>query len=84
MIAANLLGEAEGVGDCIIESIEEPSSIAQAPFMELSYTGIEPWIVIAVDRSNLNRHIIVVSPEGDIRGHLQVSLEEWESTYLGY
>jgi hypothetical protein len=51
-----------------VEFVQEPSVLAGRPPSEVSYTGLEPWIVSLVNGSRKIRYILVVSPQGDIQG----------------
>jgi len=51
-----------------VEFCQEPSVLGGRPPTELTYTGLEPWIVSLVNGSRKTRYVLVVSPEGDIVG----------------
>jgi hypothetical protein len=51
-----------------VEFAQEPSFLGGRPPTEPSYTGLEPWIVSLVNGSRRIRYVLVVAPDGDIRG----------------
>jgi hypothetical protein len=69
-------------GDLVVEAVEEPSSIAGHDVSELSYTGIEPWIVLLRRDETLRRYLVVVAPGGEIDGALETPMREYEPGYL--
>jgi hypothetical protein len=82
-LAAAEVGERFGEqGELIVEAVEEPSSIAGHEVSELSYTGIEPWIVLLRRDETLRRYVVVVAPDGEIDGALQTPMREGEPGYL--
>ncbi|HEX3680756.1 MAG TPA: hypothetical protein VHU90_13625, partial [Galbitalea sp.] len=42
----------------VVEAVEEPSSIAGWPPTELSYVGLEPWIVLLLDHAQKTRYVV--------------------------
>jgi hypothetical protein len=69
-------------GPLEVEAVEEPSSIAGHEVTELSYTGLEPWIVLLRNMEAEVRYIVVVLPDGSIAGRLQVPFLPFEGGYL--
>ena len=65
-------------GDLVVEAVEEPSSISGHDVSELSYTGIEPWVVL-LRRDETGS---VGAPDGKIDGALETPMREWEPGYL--
>jgi hypothetical protein len=65
-----------------VEAVEEPSYIAGREVSELSYVGVEPWIVLLRAREKLRRYIVVVAANGDVLGALETPMGEWEKIYL--
>jgi hypothetical protein len=82
-LAADDVAEAFGEpGPLVVEAVEEPSSIAGWEVTELSYVGIEPWIVLLLNVERQARYIVVVNPDGQIAGRLATPLLEWEPMFL--
>jgi hypothetical protein len=69
-------------GELEVEAVEEPSSIAGHETPELSYVGIEPWIVLLRRAENLRRYLVVAAPDGEILGALATPMRQWEPGYL--
>jgi hypothetical protein len=69
------MGEAD---ELVVEAADEPSGVRGDSPAELNYVGIEPWIVVLVDRSATKRYIVVVSPDGDILGAMRLQVGEAE------
>jgi hypothetical protein len=69
-------------GPLEIEAVEEPSSIAGQSVSELSYVGVEPWIVFLRRREQNVRYLVVVAPGGEVLGSLQTPMGEFEHIYL--
>jgi hypothetical protein len=65
-----------------IEAVEEPSSIAGEHVTELSYVGLEPWVVFLRSRESRRRYIVVVEGGGEILGALDTPVGEWEEMFL--
>lgn len=61
-----------------VEAVQEPSVLGGRPPSELSYTGLEPWIVSLVNGSRKTRYVLVVSPEGDIEGCITAPAGEFD------
>lgn len=82
-LAVGEVAERFGQGDPVeIEAVEEPSSIAGQDVSELSYVGLEPWVVLLRDRARLVRYVVVVAATGDILGSMKTPMDEWEHMYL--
>jgi hypothetical protein len=69
-------------GSLLVEAVEEPSSIAGWEVMELSYVGLEPWIVLLRNDNEDVRYVVVVMPDGTISGALRVPFLPFESMFL--
>jgi hypothetical protein len=69
-------------GPLEVEAVEEPSGIAGYEVSELSYTGLEPWIVLLRNMQAEVRYIVVVLPDGTVAGRLKVPFLEFEAGYL--
>jgi hypothetical protein len=82
-LAAAEVGDRFGEqGDLIVEAVEEPSAITGNETPELSYTGIEPRVVLLRRDEKLRRSVVVVAPDGEILGALNTPMREWEPGYL--
>ena len=68
--------------ELVVEAVEEPSAIAGHDVSELSYTGIEPWVVLLRRDQTLRRYVVVVAPDGEIDGLIETPMREWEPGYL--
>lgn len=76
---ADEFGESEPLE---IEAVEEPSAIAGAVVSELSYIGLEPWVVLLRNRWENTRYVVVVGPDGEILGLVRAPMDQWENMYL--
>jgi hypothetical protein len=76
---ANTYDEA---GPLEVEAVEEPSGIAGIPVSEVSYVGIEPWVVLLRNVEQERRYYVVVAPDGQIMGDIRTPFLEWEEAYL--
>jgi hypothetical protein len=65
-----------------IEAVEEPASIAGQSVSELSYVGVEPWVVLLRNRERKVRYLVVVAPHWEILGALKTPMGEFEHVYL--
>jgi hypothetical protein len=72
------LGE-EGVLD--IEAVTDSLAMAGRGPTELSYVGVEPWLVSLVNETRTERHIVAVSPRGNVLGAMRFRMSESESMY---
>jgi hypothetical protein len=77
--AAETFGEG---GPLEIEAVEEPSSIAGYEITELSYVGVEPWIVLLRNREARDRFFVVVMPDGTVEGALRVPFLPSEELFM--
>jgi hypothetical protein len=82
LAAADVAENFVEAGPLEVEAVEEPSSIAGHDVTELSYTGLEPWIVLLRNMDAEVRYIVVVLPDGTIAGRLQVPFLPFEAGYL--
>lgn len=83
LLAAARVGEEFGEqGTLAIEAVEEPSSIAGNEVTELSYVGVEPWIVLLRNDERRTRYIVVVMPDGRLTGTLRVPFVAFEELFL--
>jgi hypothetical protein len=64
-----------------VEFVQEPSFLGGRPPTEPSYTGLEPWIVSLVNGSRRIRYVLVVAPDGDIRGCTASPAGEFDSMF---
>ena len=81
LLAVDEVVDRHGPSALSIEAVEEPSAIAGIPTHELNYVGVEPWIVFLIDFESKIRYIIAVRPNGEVRGCLEVPLEDFEDMY---
>lgn len=82
-LAAAVVAEELGADEPLeIEAVEEPSSIAGAEVSELSYIGLEPWVVLLRDRWHNVRYLVVVAADGEIMGFIRAPMDQWENMYL--
>jgi hypothetical protein len=66
-----------------VEAVEEPSAIAGRDVTELSYVGLEPWLVLLRNRAKLKRYIVVIgSRGGETLGALVTKMNEFEEIFL--
>ena len=65
-----------------IEAVEEPSSISGRNVSELSYVGLEPWIVLLRNRERRFRYLVVVAADGEILGSVKTPMDEFEGMFL--
>jgi hypothetical protein len=69
-------------GPLEVEAIEEPSSIAGWGETETSYHGLEPWVVLFVNRERGCRYVVLMRPNGEIMGDIAADFLEYEGVYL--
>lgn len=82
LVAADDVAEAFGEeGPLEVEAVEEPSSIAGRPVSELSYVGVEPWIVLLRNVEREVRYLVVVNPDGVIAGRLRLPFLDFEGMF---
>jgi len=83
LVAATHVGE-EFVesGTLVVEAVEEPSSIAGHEPTELSYVGVEPWVVLLRNDQDGVRYVVVVAPDGTISGALRIPFLPFEDIFM--
>jgi hypothetical protein len=82
-VAADDVAESFGDdGPLEVEAVEEPSRVAGVAASETSYVGTEPWVVLVRNVEPERRYYVVVAPDGEIVGHIETSLLEWEMMFL--
>jgi hypothetical protein len=79
--AADVASEFGERGPLEVEAVEEPSSVAGRPVSELSYVGVEPWIVFLRNVEQEVRYIVVVNPDGVVAGRLRLPFLEFEGMF---
>jgi len=82
LAGADLAREFGEHGPLEVEAVEEPSSIAGYDVAELSYVGLEPWIVLLRNMHEEVRYVVIVLPDGDVAGRLRIPFLEFEGGYL--
>ena len=82
LAAADVAEHFDEPGPLEVEAVEEPSAIAGHEVTELSYTGLEPWIVLLRNMEAEVRYLVVVLPDGRIVGRLRVPFLEHEAGFL--
>lgn len=80
--AVHVSSEFGEVGSLRVEAVEEPSGIAGWEVTELSYVGVEPWIVLLRNDEAEVRYLVVVMPDGRISGSLRIPFLPFESLFL--
>ena len=80
--AAEIASEHDGDGPFEFEAAEEPRSIAGEEISELSYTGLDPWVVMLLNRERKTRYVAVVDPYGTVLSVLASRIGKWEMAYL--
>jgi hypothetical protein len=68
-------------GGLEVEAIEEPSTLGGRSAIELSYVGVEPWLVSLVNPDRTWRYIVAVNPDGTVAGFLRLEMSEGERLY---
>lgn len=82
LVAAADVAEAFGEeGPLEVEAVDEPSGIAGSSVSELSYVGVEPWIVLLRNVEREVRYLVVVNPDGVIAGRLRLPFLDFESMF---
>lgn len=79
--AADVAEEFGEQGPLEVEAVEEPSSVAGRPVSELSYVGVEPWIVLLRNVEHEVRYLVVVNPDGVIAGRLRCPFLAFEAMF---
>jgi hypothetical protein len=82
LAAADVADHFDESGPLEVEAVEEPSSIAGHDITEISYVGLEPWIVLLRNVQQEVRYVVVVHPQGGIAGRLRVPFLPFEGGYL--
>jgi hypothetical protein len=63
------------------EAAEDTLTLAGQSAPELGYAGIEPWLVILIDHPRRRRYLVIVGPDGLVRGHLETAMGPFEGMY---
>jgi hypothetical protein len=66
-----------------VESVSDPLAMAGRELTELSYVGVEPWLVSLVNEKRTHRFIVAVAPNGEVLGSMRFPLSEYEATMFG-
>jgi hypothetical protein len=66
-----------------VESVSDPKAMAGQTPTELSYVGVEPWLVSLINETRTHRYIVAVSPSGDAMASMRFPLGEWEAKLFG-
>jgi hypothetical protein len=82
LIAIDYLLSVEDPEELFIQAVDEPSSLAGFESPESNYVGIEPWVVLLIDPILETRYVVVVRPNGEVRGHMRTPMEDVERDYL--
>lgn len=82
LLAIDEVLERESTAELVVEAADEPSGLAGNPISEINYVGLEPWIILLVDLKAKKRWIVVVRPNGDAAGVLEMALEDFEDMFL--
>lgn len=69
------------MGPLKVEAVEEPSWIADQAITELSYGGVEPWVVFLRNPAAEIRYLVFVNPDGEIAGHLRLPFPPFEGMF---
>jgi hypothetical protein len=64
-----------------VEVVTDPLAMAGREPTELSYVGLEPWIVSVVDEKRTYRHIVSVSPTGEVLSAMRFPMGEFEQMF---
>lgn len=81
LAADQVAREFQDAGPFTLEAADEPSSLGGHEPSELSYVGIEPWIVLLRGTGDENRYTVVVEADGRVSGVLRTPIEEWQRGY---
>jgi hypothetical protein len=65
-----------------VEAVEEPASVAGHEATEISYVGVEPWIVLLRNDDSEVRYVVVVSPQGYVAGDVKAPFLPFEGMFL--
>ena len=76
LAAEHVAREFADAGPFTLEAADEPSSLGGHEASELSYVGIEPWIVLLRGEGDKNRYTVVMEADGRVGGALQTPIEE--------
>jgi hypothetical protein len=82
LAASHVAAEFGEEGPLEIEAVEEPSSIAGNEISEISFVGVEPWIVLLRNPDRKIRYVAVVKPDGDVVDALRVPFLPFEDMFL--
>jgi hypothetical protein len=64
-----------------VEAVAEPSALAGRPPTELSYVGVEPWLVALVNADRSSRYVVAVGSDGEILSWMKMPMGQMESFY---
>lgn len=73
MIARDYLIESGEPGVLNVEGVAEPRALAGLDPTELSYLGVEPWLVSVVNEQRTSRYVVAVSPSGEVMDSMRFS-----------
>lgn len=81
LACAHIYEETEEREQLRLEVAQEPTILSGNRPTEISYTGIEPWIVLLVNDSLTKRYMLTVSPHGEVLGYLCTAMDKWETMF---
>lgn len=64
-----------------VELVEEPAALRGNELSELSYTGLEPWLVCLQNSARTIRYVIAIQPDGRVAGSITVPMSEFEHMF---
>jgi hypothetical protein len=79
----HVLDQGQETGILDVESVSDPKAMAGQTPTELSYVGVEPWLVSLINETRTYRFIVAVSPSGDAMASMRFPLDEWEAKMFG-
>jgi hypothetical protein len=81
LIAVDHLLTAENPAELVLDAVDEPTAIGGHQSPQAGYANIEPWVVLMIDPVHMTRYVVIVSPGGEIRGHMKAPMEAFELDY---
>ena len=81
LASAHVYEQTEEKEELQLEVVQEPTILSGNEPSEISYTGLEPWIVVLVNKSLSKRYVLAVGPAGEIHGEFSIPFGEFEAMF---
>ena len=82
LVAVDVVVERHGEAERLdVEAVEQPSTMGGEVPPETNHLAVEPWVALLVNESRTVRYVVVVAPDGSIRGTLATPMGEFEALW---